>query len=161
MADTNEVQFEMGPPLSEAEAELIWYAPAGGLSTALIAVLFMDLAIVIVLLISQMFLLAVALLLTIAMLVGFSLVNAAYLLGPGGVTVQRPFGTQSHVWSDFRGWRPDGSVAALQRVQPEDAPPLRLHTRDDLEALTKVLPRYLPELPGGEQAPVEDARADG
>ena len=65
MADANEVQFEMGPPLSEAEAKLIWYAPAGGLSAALIVVLFMDLAIVVILLISQMFLLGVALLSTV------------------------------------------------------------------------------------------------
>ena len=162
MNDPGNGRVELEPPLSAEEADLIWYAPAGGLSTSLLLVLFMDLGIVVLLVVSKLFLLAVALLTALALLLSFSLVNAAHLVGPGGVTIQRPFGTETHSWSEFRGWRRRNDNVLLFYADEERGQPLLLQTRGDVEPLAETLSKYLAELPADdEQGRREDARDDG
>ena len=164
MTDADKVQEVLKPPLSAEEADIIWYAPAGGLSTSLLLVLFMDLAIVVALVSNGMILLGVALLATLGLLVGFSLLNAAHLLGPGGITIQRPFGTESRRWDLFSGWRVDGSDLRLEYAQPHEGRHLVLHTRDNTDEVIEGVDKYLPRLPEAaapEQAPSGDERADG
>jgi len=160
MTDARGTQTDLGPPLSEAEAELIWYAPASGLSTALLMVLFLDLGIVMVLIASQMLLLAVAVLVALGLLVIFSLLSAAHLLGPGGITVQRPFGTESHPWSDFASWRRSGELIILHYAEHPKAQPLRIHTRTDGDKVVKCMSKYLPPTPD-QDTPAGDGQPDG
>lgn len=147
MSDANRIDQALKPPLTASETDLIWYAPAGGLSGALLMVLFLDLGIVLVLVGSRLFMLAAALLVTLALLVVFSLINAAHLLGPGGITVQRPFGTESHSWADFGHFQRSGQLITIHYADPNRAQPLRVHTRDQIEEVAKALSKYLPETP--------------
>ncbi len=128
MADDSVVAVDVPPPLTEREADFAWFAPATGLTTALILVLFMDLGIVVLLLLGKMYLTGLALLGALGLLAGFSLLNAAHLVGPGGVTVQRPFGTESYRWLEFSGWERERDELVLAYAQTPDAPPLKLQT---------------------------------
>lgn len=147
MADANGNEQEIGPPLEQREADLIWHAPAEGLSGTLIFVLFMNAGLVVFLLMSDMILLAFTVLATLAILVVFGLLNAAHLIGPGGITIQRPFGTEAQPWSAFSGWRRYGKDIHLVYADTSGKPPLLLHQGQHADEIARWLDYYLDELP--------------
>lgn len=151
MSDAHGIDPALRPPLSDSESDLIWYAPATGLSGALLFVLFMDLGIVLLLIRSGLLLLGVALLVALGVLVVFSLVRAAHLLGPGGITVQRPFATEGHTWSEFSAFERKGDLLILHYADGSARRPLQLHTGGAAERVAEALTKYLPQLPAEEE----------
>ena len=147
MADANGNEQEISPPLERREADLIWHAPAEGLSGTLIFVLFMDAGLVVLLLLSNMILLAFAVLGTLILLMTFGLLSVAHLIGPGGITIQRPFGATSEPWSAFAGWRRYGKDIQLAYADVGDKPPLLLHKGQHADEVVKWLDYYLDKLP--------------
>jgi len=147
MADANGTEQNVGPPLQRREADLIWYAPAEGLSGTFIFVLFMDAALLVILLMSKMILLAFTVLGTLVLLVIFGQLSVAHLIGPGGLTIQRPFGTAAQPWSAFAGWRLHGADIQLVFEGITDKPPLLLHKGQHADDVIKWLDYYLDELP--------------
>jgi len=147
MVDANGSEEGLGPPLERREADLIWHAPAEGLSGTLVFVLLMDAALVLLLFLSGLILLAFTVLGTLVLLVVFALLSAAHLIGPGGITIQRPFGARSEPWSAFVGWRRHGSNFELVYADDLDEPPLVLHKGQHSDDVIKWLDYYLDELP--------------
>jgi len=147
MADANGTEHNVGPPLQRREADLIWHAPAAGLSGRLLFLLFMYAALLVVLLMSKMVLLAFTVLGTLVLLVIFSQMSAAHLIGPCGLTIQRPFGAVAQPWSAFAGWRRHGADIQLVFEGITDKPPLLLHKGQHADDVIKWLDYYLDELP--------------
>ena len=71
MVDANGSEEGLGPPLERREADLIWHAPAEGLSGTLVFVLLMNAALVLLLFLSGLILLAFTVLGTLVLLVVF------------------------------------------------------------------------------------------
>lgn len=147
MADANDSEQKTSPPLRRREADLLWHAPAEGLSGTLILVLFLDAVFVVVLLMSKLILLAFAVVGTLVLLVIFGLLSAAHLIGPGGITIQRPFSTKAQPWSAFAGWRQHGPNIELVYVDFTDERPLVVHPGQRPDEVIKWLDYYLDELP--------------
>jgi len=117
------------------------------LSGALIFVLVLNGALVILLLVSKMVLLAFAVVATLVLLVIFGMLSAAHLIGPGGITIQRPFHTVSKPWSAFAGWRRNGKDIQLVYVDINAEEPFALHPGQRPDEVMRWLDEYLDELP--------------
>jgi len=143
----DELGTELGPPMVPGEADLVWHAPAIGISTELGVVLLLYLALAVILVASKMAVLAMVLLFALATLLAFGLLSAAHMIGPGGVTVLKPFGTEAHAWEDFSGWRISGGAIYLDYASGDSPGSLRLGVTGDTGAIIEQIALYLSQQP--------------
>jgi len=150
--DERSQREEPEPPRDASEAELVWRAPAAGCSPSLVIIALGALGFAVGLWVLEFWLLAILLLVVPLVVSPLLVVKSEHLLGPGGVTIRLPFGTQSQRWSDFIGfWAERGKVYLQPEVQPMAVPHsarVILNAPANVEQVAAYVLRYLPELTG-------------